>query len=847
MPVLSTSGAKGNTYMSPQPQTGATTAEAGTHIASTHEALGSAPRSETNGLSRRRFVGYVMAGTSLIVAGQYVVAPNEAAAARVPGAGLANGNGNGNKYDFAKAATADGASPILSNEQPADNYDFMDFMREQTRAVTPLLTLELTPEGRVHFDMPRCEVGQSVESGTAQIIADQMEIPYDQVDITLSKARVDLMDAQLTGGSSSLYSLWEPLRELSELTRQRLVGEAAKSWNIPEKQVRTKGDGFLYGPKGRKASYGSMASLAASAQDQFVGTLLNAMLGPHKGGVIGKVVPRKDIHAIVTGQKQFAMDLDIPGALPTMMARPPTFNGTVNKVNNVDAIKAMPGVQDVAICKGTHQSTVVAVRANTFGQCIDAVRALQVDWAPGATGQANSDEMLSKIAGVLLPMEPALPGSEVIENTYKFQYRVSGPLEPNSAVADVREDSAQVWAGSKIPGTPLAMIAEELQLPFDKVILNVVYGGGSFGTMLHGDRIMEAVYASKAMGKPVRLMWHRTDQVRFGREHPGSVSHVRATKVGNSITSFTQWHASGCCDFTHSAGDAMTGRMMKKDPSHYWGNTSVTDWFYQIVTSVPYNFGPTRTALTEAFEYDYVPTGPVRNVYSPDVAVARELLVEDMADKFGMDGYAFRRAFAKNPAMVAALDAVAKRGDWGRTMPKGTAQAIAIHGEYKCQLACLMEIDSRPRAVKSKLKQGGIGPRITKAIFAGAMGIPVNPDACKAQFMGGMMDGIAAAFNEANDWQDGLTLQGGWDDYGWTRQWDTPLEWEMIVIDDGSKVPSGTGETGNGAGYAAAAIALQKVLGKKITDLPVYFRQQKFTPIPKVPSIPQSPTRALPI
>jgi len=158
-----------------------------------------------------------------------------------------------------------------------------------------------------------------------------------------------------------------------------------------------------------------------------------------------------------------------------------------------------------------------------------------------------------------------------------------------------------------------------------------------------------------------------------------------------------------------------------------------------------------------------------------------------------------------------------------------------------------MEIDNRPATVAAKKRMGGIGPRITKAIFAGAMGIPVNPDACKAQFMGGMMDGIAAAFAEALDYQDGLPIQGGWDDYGWTRQWDTPMETEFIVIDDGSLVPSGTGETGNGAGYACATIALQKALGKKITELPVYFRQQQISQIPKKPSIPQSPTKALPI
>jgi len=805
---------------------------------------GSAPLSHTSGttdaeargINRRHFVGYVLAGSTLIVAGQYVANPDRAAAADIA-----------TRRNGLRAAGGGSASPIPSNDTPSDNYDFMDFMREQTRAVTPLLTLELTPQGRVHFDMPRCEVGQGVEGGCAQIIADQLEMSYDNVDITMSKARADLFDAQLTGGSSSLYSLWEPLRELSELIRQKVIGAAAKKWDVSPNKLRTR-DGYVLGPRGKKASYGELAVLASSPQNEFVGTLLNAMIGPPKRGVIGKSVPRKDIHAIVTGTKQYAMDLDIPGAMPTMCARPPHFNGTVDKVNNMDKVKSMPGVTDVAVINGTHQSQVVAVRAATFGQCINAIRALDVTWATGTTGPVNSDDMMSKIAAVGLPMEPAPPGAEVIENTYKFQYRVSGPLEPNSAVADVKPDQAEVWAASKIPGTPLAMIAEELGLPIDKVIVNVVYGGGSFGTTLHGDRLMEAARASKAFGKPVRLMWSRTDQVRFGRQHPGSVSHCRATKVGNSVTSYTQWHASGCCDFTHSAGDIMTGRMMKKDPSHYWGNTSVTDWFYQIVTSVPYNFGLTRTALTEAFTYDFVPTGPVRNVYSPDVAVARELLVEDIATAFGMDGYQFRRTFAKNPGMVAALDAVAKRGDWGRQMPAGTAQAIACHGEYKCQLACLMEIDNRPATVAKREKQGWIGPRITKAIFAGTLGVPVNPDQAKAQFMGGMMDGIAAAFSEANDWQDGLSLQGAWDDYGWTRHWDTPLEFEAIVIDSGSAVPSGTGETGNGAGYAAAAIALQKVLGKKVDSLPVFFRDPKlqFTPIPKVPSTPASPTRALP-
>ena len=172
--------------MSPNPESAAPIAD---------ETIGDA----SSGVSGRHFVGYVLAGTTLTVAGRYVVNPDQAAAAEgVPGA---TSMSNGLSPDKYKAAG--GPTPIPSNNLPADDYDFMDLMRDTTRAVTQLLTLEVKPDGRVHFDMPRVEVGQGVETGVAQIIADQMEISYDHVDITQSKARPELLDAQLTGGSSA--------------------------------------------------------------------------------------------------------------------------------------------------------------------------------------------------------------------------------------------------------------------------------------------------------------------------------------------------------------------------------------------------------------------------------------------------------------------------------------------------------------------------------------------------------------------------------------------------------------------------------------------------------------------
>ncbi|HEX3611409.1 MAG TPA: molybdopterin cofactor-binding domain-containing protein [Sporichthyaceae bacterium] len=777
------------------------------------------------GVSRRRFVGYAMAGATLIVAGRYVVDVPPAAA----------------------AGAAAGGAPIPSNDLPADHYDFMDFMRDQTRPVTPLLTLEVTPDGRVHFDMPRCEVGQGLETGVAQVIADQLEIPYEHVDITMSKARVDMCDSQVTGGSTSLAALWQPLRALSELTRRRLIGAAAKQWNLSAHQLRTKGDGYVYGPDGQRAGYGEIA-IPVGAEDEMIGELFDSALGPPKRGVIGKSVPRKDLLAAVTGAKKFAMDLEIPGALPTMLCRPPQFNGRVDKVKNLDKVKQMPGVTDVGVIDATHRSSAVAVRANTFGQCIDAIRALDVDWLVGDTGKVDFDGLMSDLEAAKLPLPPAPPGAEVFEHTYRFQFRGNSPLETNCAVGDFREDRLEVWTAAKIPGAILAQLSDEFGLPLDKVIVNVVYAGGSFGRKLHGDQVLEAARASKLFGKPVRLMWHRTDDIRHGRQHPGAVSHIRATKVGNSITSYTHMHTSSAMDVTHSAGDVISPVMMRKDPSRYWGNTAVTMYLYQILTQVPYNFGPTQSALNEVHHYDFLPTAAVRNVYSPDLAASRELFVEELAEAFGMDGYEFRRAFARSPDMVVALDAVAKRGEWGRSMPAGMFQSIACHVEYKGHMACLMEIDNRPATVEPRLRNGLPGPRITKAIAAISMGIPVNPDQVRAQLMGGVLDGTAAAMSEGLHWMDGLPLEGGWDDYGWVRQWTVPPETDFILLDNGAVAPSGAGEVGVAAGYGAAAVAMQKALGRKITEFPANFRDPlSFRPIPKVPSVPMSPTRVLPV
>ena len=766
---------------------------------------GAAVEALPNETSRRRFIGYVLAGTTLAVTADFAWQPETAAA-------------------------AEGVMPIPSNAVPADFYDFMDAVRDASIPTNHLLSIEVRPNGTAFFSLPRSDNGQLLTTSFAQVIAEEMDIPFENVEVQLSPARPELMYNQLTGGSCSLYSLIEPVRVMALTARQKLMEAGAQKLGVSLNQVRTEG-GFVMGPDGARLSYGSLSELASELRTPY-----KVLLGPIRGTVMGKSFGNVEARDIATGKKQFVMDLPIQNALPTMVCRPPTFKGKVGAVKNLDAVRKMPGVTDVAAI-----STGVAVRARTFGQCIDAIRALKVDWAGGTKDQASSDSLLGEIAAAELPMVPADPTATVLEETYTFQWRSGSPMETNAAIADVRDGSAEVWAPSKMPIIALQQIAILLDLPEDAVTLHVIKGGGSFGRKLFPDAAIEAVEASRAFDKPVRLMWHRTDDNRHGRMHPACLTRMRATVTGNSVTSFTMRHTSGATDLTHGLGEIISGSLIAS-PDGELGNLSTALGFFQIVTQVPYNFGPTDLKLNETFRYDDLPTSAVRNVYSPDTTVARELMVEKLAKHFGMDGYEFRRAFVKDEKSVVLLDKVAEVGKWGRTLPKGFSQSIALHEEYKCRVACLMELDNRPSTVNRNIREAFTGPRVTKAIMAIDVGRPINPNGIQHMLMGGLSDGIAYALSAAVHIKDGLPLEGSWDNYRYTRQWNTPLETEFIVMPANRELVGGAGEVGIAVAAAAAAIAYQNATGEDAVEFPVNYRDPLgFVVKPKVPSIPQSP------
>src|SRR5690606_133033 len=251
---------------------------------------------------------------------------------------------------------------------------------------------------------------------------------------------------------------------------------------------------------------------------------------------------RIDARSIVTGAQKYVHDLapadGVPAdALPTMVARSPTIGGAGARFANADAIRAMPGVTDVAVIPSG-----VAVRAATFGQCIDAIQAMQITWTDGAAAglddAAIQDELRAAELPTVLPevdsvldqlglggLVGGLLGGvapRIDAHTYTFAFQSNSPLEPNGAIARVAGGRADIWAPVKNPNVSAERIAQALGLLPGSVAVHVTQAGGSFGRELFWDAALDAALASKAFGKPVRLMWHRADEFRHGRVHPAS-------------------------------------------------------------------------------------------------------------------------------------------------------------------------------------------------------------------------------------------------------------------------------------------------------------------------------------
>ncbi|WTU05922.1 molybdopterin-dependent oxidoreductase (plasmid) [Kitasatospora sp. NBC_00070] len=702
-------------------------------------------------------------------------------------------------YLVAAPALAVGAQ-LAFDANPAEALprlvDLGDVLILAGSSTAHLLVLEVTEAGKAVLQLPRLEVGQGLTTAMAILVAEELDMKLADVEVPLAPARPELVFAQLTGASNSVRSLYEPVRAAAAAARARLVTAAGLRWQLPARSLGTAG-GRVTAPDGRSAGYGELALAAARVVVPAVSTAPKAEAAQR---LVGTPTGRIDARDIVTGKAKYAGDLDVPGAVPTVVHRPPTIGGTIRSLD-ATAARAMPGVLDVVrIPSG------VAVLAETFDQALKAKAALRVDWRPGPLAGVSDADVRAGLRDVNPPflIPPLLAAS--VEAEFDFAFVSHAPMEVLTAIADVRPGRAEIWAALQAPIAAQKDIADTLGLTVDAVKVHVVRGGGSFGRRLFHDAAIEAAITSQMTGRPVKLMWTRNDDIRHGRVRPASHHRIRATHALGQVLTYEHRAATVRTDFGHGLGDPLSAA----GASLPVGDALFSQTFFKLTQENPYNLGSASQKLAELpLE---IPTGSWRSVYSGMVRVADEVMLDELARTLGRDPMAFRRARISSTTGLAVLDKLAQAGSWGRPMPPGHAQGVAYHAEHRSAVACLIELDATDPA----------NPRVTKAVMAADVGRVINPRGLEAQLLGAVTDGISVTLRAGVHLDDGAIREGSYADFHYARQRHSPLAFEAHFLPP-SGSPGGAGELGFPAAAAAVANAYARATGTSPRSFPIAF------------------------
>jgi isoquinoline 1-oxidoreductase beta subunit len=670
--------------------------------------------------------------------------------------------------------------------------------------------IKIAPDGSVIVVSKHLEMGQGVHAGLAAIVAEELDADWTKVGFEHSRADSkvyanSLMGSQGTGGSSSISNSWTQLRQAGAGARAMFVQAAAAKWKVPAAEITVKDSVVSHARSGKHATFAELLPDAAKQTPPAA----PALKDPKDFTLIGKdLVRRKDSYAKSTGTARFTQDVHLDGMLIAVVAHPPRFGGKVASFDATEAKKA-PGVVDVvAIPSG------VAVLAQNTWAARKGREALKVVWDESKAEKRSSDAILAEYkalasgaAKVPAPMvfeakgDAALAsaGANALEVAFDFPFIAHAPMEPMNCVAQVNGTKVKLIYGSQFQGADQNNAAKVVGGTPAEVEIETIFAGGSFGRRANfdSDFIVEAVQIARQVpGKPVKLVWTREDDMMGGYYRPMTHHALRITTdtdgypaawrhriVSKSILAGTPF-ASKDPDFTAIEG-------AKGSP--YLAATPVVDG--QV-----------------SFPESPVPVLWWRSVGATHTAFVMEHTIDQLALKAGKDPAAYRQALYEKAGEagkrhLGVLKLVTEKAQWGKVMPAGTVQGLAVHecfGSVVAQVAEVALVD-------------GV-PKVTKVVSAIDCGIAISPSQIEAQVQGGTCFGLSAALFGAITLKDGIVEQSNFDTYRVLRNSEAPVVEVHIV--PSANAPTGVGEPGTPVIAPAVANALLKLTGKATTALP---------------------------
>ena len=647
------------------------------------------------------------------------------------------------------------------------------------------------------------EMGQGVYTSLAMIIAEELDADWKKVRV--EAAGVDpeynhtAFGIQITGGSTSVRTEWDRLRKVGATAKAMLVSAAASSWDVAASECQAENGEVVHSSTGRRSSYGSLVEKAAKLSPPE-----NAVLkDPKDFKIVGKPTKRLDTPGKTDGTAVFGLDVNVPGMLVAVVARPPVFGGKLKSFNAGKA-KAIKGVRHVVqIDRG------VAVVADGFYAAQRGRDELEIVWddGPGAgfstAGQRKMfAEMADKSGAVARKdgdADAALAGAaRKLEAVYELPYLAHAPMEPLNCVADVRKESCEVWTGTQSQTLDRMAAARAAGLDPSKVTLHTTLLGGGFGrrAVLDSHFVVEAVQISKAVGKPVKVIWTREDDITGGFYRPSSYHRLQGAvdEAGKAIA----WkHRVACQSF-------IVGGPFEAAMVHNGVDELAVEGINDSVYAIP-NF---------RVEWHHVP-GEVptlwwRSVGHSSNAFVVESFIDELASAAGRDPYEFRRELlAKHPRHLGVLELAAKEAGWGKPLPEGRSRGMAVHASFESFVAQVAEV--------SVSNSGDI--KVHRVVCAIDCGPVVNPDTVRAQMEGAIVFGLTAALYGEITFENGRVQQSNFHDYPMLRIDEMPMVETHIVKSEDSM--GGVGEPAVPPIAPAVANAIFAATGKRVRRLPI--------------------------
>jgi isoquinoline 1-oxidoreductase beta subunit len=681
----------------------------------------------------------------------------------------------------------------------------MPFANSEAQAAdgfAPNAFIRIQRDGRIVLTMPYVEMGQGTFTSIPMLIAEELEVDLNQVQLEQAPpneklyGNPQLVGVQATGGSTTIRAAWTPMRQAGAIARTMLVSAAAKRWRVDPASCRARSGEVLHAPTGRKIKYGE---LAASAAGMPVPENV-ALKRPEDFKLIGTPAKRLDTPAKVNGTAVYGIDVRPSGVKIATLAQSPVFGGRVKSVDDA-AAKAVKGVRQII-----RLGDAVAVVADHMGAAKKGLAALNVQWDDGPNATLMTEDIARELEKATLNSGPvaqnigdidkAMASAVIkVEATYQVPFLAHAAMEPMNCTVHVRKNGCEIWVGNQEIVRAQATAAKVTGLPLDKVVVHNHLIGGGFGRRLEIDGVTRAVQIAQLVDGPVKVVWTREEDIQHDMYRPYFFDRMSAGLDGKGMP--IAWNH-------RYAGSSILARWLPPafenglDPDTTQG---AVDLAYSLPNMHVEYLRVEPPGIPTAF---WRSVGPSHNVF------VVESFMDELATAAKQDAVAYRLGLLdKAPRAKAVLALAAGKAGWGQPLPKGAGRGVSVQFVFGTYMAQVAEVEvSRDGAV-----------RVRRVVCAVDCGTAVNPDTVRAQIQGAVIFGITAALYGEITLKNGRVEQTNFDTYQALRMNEAPTIEVHIVQNRES--PGGMGEPGTSAVIPAVTNAIFAATGKRLRRLPI--------------------------